>query len=94
MWGWVGLHGRPWVRGYGPFIDEQTPSGDPQRATMKAHTTSTQPPSPLRNPRLGLRLLLIGVDETTVSVIHRPLLTSFSDALALRRWGYRWCRSR
>ena len=33
--------------GYGPFIDEPMSSGKPRRATVKAHTTSTQPPSPL-----------------------------------------------
>jgi len=57
MWGWVGLHGRPWVGGCGPCIDEPMSSGDPQRATIKAHHPSTQPPSPLRNPRSGFRLM-------------------------------------
>src|SRR5947207_9283477 len=30
------------------------------RATIKAHRPSTQPPSPLRNPGVGLRLMPIG----------------------------------
>ena len=46
----------PGEGGYGPFIDEPTFSGDPQRATRKAHYPSTQPPSPLLNPRLGLKV--------------------------------------
>ncbi len=33
------------------------------RATMKAHPASTQPPSPLRNPGLGLRLMPIEVSS-------------------------------
>jgi len=32
-------------------------------ATIKAHTPSTQPLSPLRNPGLGLRLMPIGRNE-------------------------------
>src|SRR5205807_2705279 len=43
-----------------PFIDKPKSPGDPRRATIKAHTTSTQPPSPLRNPGVGLRLMPIG----------------------------------
>ena len=42
------------------FIDQPTSSGDPRRATIKAHHSSTQSPSPLRNPRLGLKLMPIG----------------------------------
>src|SRR6266705_5607308 len=59
----VGLGGPLWSPvdgGYGPFIDEPTSSGDPRRATIKAHHPSSQPPSPLRNPRLGLGLMHIG----------------------------------
>src|SRR6266699_4312251 len=56
--GRVGLYGRPGVGMGQPFIDDPKSPGDPQRATIKAHTTSTQPPSPLRNP--GVRLIPIG----------------------------------
>jgi hypothetical protein len=72
--GRVGLYGRP---GWGgcPFIDEPASPSDSRRATIKAHTTSTQPPSPLRNPGLGLRLMLIGRPEgsgqlTTQGLAH------------------------
>src|SRR6266571_1528340 len=52
--GWVGLYGRPGVGGCGLCIDEPMSSGDPQRATIKVHLPSTQPPSPLRE---SLRLM-------------------------------------
>lgn len=50
----VGLGGPLWSpvgRGYGPFIDEPISSDNPRRATIKASHPSTQPPSPLQNPR-------------------------------------------
>ncbi|MGZ3647271.1 MAG: hypothetical protein ACXVCM_25855, partial [Ktedonobacteraceae bacterium] len=40
------------------------------RATIKAHHPSTQPPSPLRNPRLRLRLMPIGHLQGDVPTIH------------------------
>ena len=45
-----GLYGRPGVGLGKPYIDGPTSPGDPPRATIKAHTTSAKPPSPLRNP--------------------------------------------
>ncbi len=81
MWGWVGLYGRPGEGGYGPFIDEPTFSGDPQRATIKVHHPSTQPPSPLRNPRFGLRLMPIGVQGT---LSPAPLLYEWISLFSTR----------
>jgi hypothetical protein len=56
-WGRVGLDGRP-RGGDGQAVHyRSTRPGNPQRTTIKAHPASTQPPSPLRNPRLRLRLM-------------------------------------
>src|SRR5438874_186096 len=58
----AGLGGPLWSPvggGYDPFIDEPMSSGSPRRAIIKAHHPSTQPPSPLQNTGLGLRLMRI-----------------------------------
>jgi len=47
-----------------PVIDEPAFPGEPGRATRKAHTASTLPLSPLRNP--GLRLSLMPIVETII----------------------------
>src|SRR5438045_2907616 len=43
-----------------PCIGKPTSSSNPQRATIKAPNPTTQPPSPLRNPRLRRSLMRIG----------------------------------
>ena len=69
------------------------------RATMKAHPTSTQTPSPLQNPKLGLsnqnvsgrytvgkRLgLIIGINHYQ-DTTFRPLQFAQNDARALAQW--------
>ncbi len=50
------------------------------RATMKAHPASTQPPSPLRNPGLGLKLMPIGRTLVVIlrwGLIGRPHLPGY-----------------
>jgi hypothetical protein len=42
--------------GMGQLIDEPMSSGDPHRATIKAHYSSTQTHSPLQNPRLAAQV--------------------------------------
>jgi hypothetical protein len=61
--GAVGLGGPLWSPvgwGRSPSIGEPTFSGDPQRATIKVHRPSSQPPSPLRNPCIESTLMPIG----------------------------------
>ena len=58
--GWVGLDGRPlWGAASCRLHDAWAVSPHP-RATLKAPNPSTQPPSPLRNPGLRLKLMSIG----------------------------------
>ncbi len=43
---------------------------------MKAHPTSTQPPSPLRTPRLGLKLMPMGVSPLILFTLLQPQAAS------------------
>ncbi len=55
--GRVGLYGRPLWNALQRRFHNTWASPPIPRATIKAHHPSTQPPSPLRNPWLGLRLI-------------------------------------
>ena len=63
------------VASCGSLDDEWAVSPNP-RATIKAHHPSTQPPSPLRNPPLGLKLMRIEADTSAVCAINRHLRNS------------------
>src|SRR5947199_8721970 len=71
--------------GCGPSIDEPMSLGDPQRATIKTHLPSTQPLSPLRNPRLGFRLMPITAASLTPIRILPVILSAAKD---LPRWNF------
>src|SRR5690348_16428493 len=78
-----------WARSL--YIDKPKSPGDPRRVTVKAHTTSTQPPSPLRNPES------ISIERSSWAarykrsitgffvIIHRP--TTSSSLLSFTRTG-------
>src|SRR5271169_5654943 len=71
-WGWVCLYGRPpWVSCRGVFVDERT----------ACPTTSTQPPSPLRNAGVELRLMPTKKRNIRMYFSNKKYATRFAPLL-------------